>query len=439
MNSPAFFVFSAAFSRRLCRGFGGFDRIPGAFSGFGGGVLPLDGLLLLPAGVGIAGKLRVMVLCRFVQRTEVGAVCLGLGPVRAAVGLLLVGAVGVLGKAHGALRRLLPTPWALSTPTLSCSCSRISLWTADSAAALGASRRAWVSLEGGRFLSTSSKRKARCDRAGFRVNDALLFSLWFSWVSSPRTFPAFDRLYPLFGWPFFSSGAVRSSCVNSSRGRAFAHVTSPPFGGIRYAEKVQHLAAAQFVDTEIVLLGMCQRHALKAVRLLFQMNTEHTEHTAGALRAGGGQPAVFLHDLAVNGGIRDAGHFEICQNVLLCPEGHGLRGGVPLVIGVASDFEIDALAACALTGHGRNDLLSTGFPVISVQGPLLHDETALIGTKNGASSRIRHFMYRSLYFEGVPSRFKAVQVAERPCAAPFWHSGCAAPHPWKRRDSRIPI
>ena len=26
-----------------------FDRIPSAFSGFGGGVLPLDGLLLLPA------------------------------------------------------------------------------------------------------------------------------------------------------------------------------------------------------------------------------------------------------------------------------------------------------------------------------------------------------------------------------------------------------
>ena len=54
------------------------------------------------------------------------------------------------------------------------------------------------------------------------------------------------------------------------------------------------------MDTEIVLLGMCQSHALKAVRLLFQMNAEHTEHTAGALRAGGGQPAVFLHDLAVD-------------------------------------------------------------------------------------------------------------------------------------------
>ena len=103
------------FPCRLCRGFGGFDRIPGAFSGFGGGVLPLDGLLLLPAGVGIAGKLRVMVLCRFVQRTEVGAVCLGLGAVRAAVGLLLVGAVGVLCKAHGALRRLLHAVGALHT------------------------------------------------------------------------------------------------------------------------------------------------------------------------------------------------------------------------------------------------------------------------------------------------------------------------------------
>lgn len=146
-------------------------------------------------------------------------------------------------------------------------------------------------------------------------------------------------------------------------------------------KEIQHAAAAQFMYTEIVLLGMCQRHALKAVRLLFQMNAEHTKHTAGALHAGGGQPAVFFHDLAVDGRIRNTGHSEIFQNVLLGPEGHGLRGGVPLMIGVASDFEIDALAACALTGHGRNDLLSTGFPVISVQGPLLHDETALIGNE----------------------------------------------------------
>lgn len=111
------------------------------------------------------------------------------------------------------------------------------------------------------------------------------------------------------------------------------------------------------------------------------MDAEHTEHTAGTLRSGGGQPAVFLHDLAVDGRIRDTGHSEIFQNVLLGPEGHGLRGGVPLVIGVAADFEIDALAACALTGHGRNELLSTGFPAISAQGTLLHDGTALIGNE----------------------------------------------------------
>ena len=56
-----------------------------------------------------------MVLRRFVQRTEVGAVCLDLGAVCAAVGLLLVGAVGVLGKSHGALRRLLHAVGALHT------------------------------------------------------------------------------------------------------------------------------------------------------------------------------------------------------------------------------------------------------------------------------------------------------------------------------------
>ena len=62
------------FPRRLCRGFGGFDRIPGAFSGFGGGVLPLDGLLLLPAGVGIAGKLRILLLSILFQRVQIGAI-----------------------------------------------------------------------------------------------------------------------------------------------------------------------------------------------------------------------------------------------------------------------------------------------------------------------------------------------------------------------------
>ena len=56
-----------------------------------------------------------MVLRCFVQRPEVGAVCLGLGAVCAAVGLLLVRAVGVLGKAHGALRRLLHAVGALHT------------------------------------------------------------------------------------------------------------------------------------------------------------------------------------------------------------------------------------------------------------------------------------------------------------------------------------
>ena len=110
---PGFLCVLCGFPRRLCRGFGGFDRIPGAFSGFGGGVLPLDGPPLLPAGIGVGGQLRVVVLRRLIQRTEVGAVCLDLGPVRVAVWLLLMGAVGVLCKAHGALRRLLDAVGAL--------------------------------------------------------------------------------------------------------------------------------------------------------------------------------------------------------------------------------------------------------------------------------------------------------------------------------------
>ena len=223
------------FPRRLCRGFGGFDRIPGAFSGFGGGVLPLDSLLLLPAGVGIAGKLRVMVLCRFVQRTEVGAVCLGLGAVCAAVGLLLVGAVGVLGKAHGALRRLLHAVGALHT--------HIILLMLPNLPVDGGQRRRTgrvpqsVGELGGRSLLIHLlKGKSRCDPAGLRVYRVLLPLYGFLGYLRLGLFQL------LIGFIRFFDGLFQfRRCPLLLReqqpGRAFAHVTSPP---IRFCASVQY-------------------------------------------------------------------------------------------------------------------------------------------------------------------------------------------------------
>ena len=61
-------------------------------------------------------------------------------------------------------------------------------------------------------------------------------------------------------------------------------------------------------------------HALKPVRFDFQLDTKHTEHTTAAFYAGRCQLAVFLDDLTIDGRIWDICHFEISEDVLLCPE-----------------------------------------------------------------------------------------------------------------------
>ena len=222
------------FPRRLCRGFGGFDRIPGAFSGFGGGVLPLDGLLLLPAGVGIAGKLRVIVLCRFVQRTEVGALCLGLGAVCAAVGLLLVGAVGVLGKSHGALRRLLHAVGALHAHIVLLMLPNLPV-DGGQGRRTGRVTQGVGELGGRSFLVYLIKGKACCDRAGFRVNDALLFLYGFLGYLRLGIFQLLHA--PVrFSDGLFQFRRCHLLVGKQQPGRAFAHGVSPP---IRFSASLQ--------------------------------------------------------------------------------------------------------------------------------------------------------------------------------------------------------
>ena len=110
--------------------------------------------------------------------------------------------------------------------------------------------------------------------------------------------------------------------------------------GIWDIQIIQHLAAAELLDAKIILLWMCDLHALKAVGLTFQLDTKHTEHTAAAFYTGRCQFAVFLNDFTIDRRIRDARHFEVGQNILLCPERHRLRSGVTLVIRIAAGFEI---------------------------------------------------------------------------------------------------
>ena len=92
----------------LCRlrgGLGRFDGIPRAVPRFCGGVFLFNGLLLLPAGIGV-GSPAVFLLVLFVQRLEIGFVCGGFRLVRFAVGLFRMGAVRRFRNAPGALRRL---------------------------------------------------------------------------------------------------------------------------------------------------------------------------------------------------------------------------------------------------------------------------------------------------------------------------------------------
>ena len=215
------------FPRRLCRSFGGFDRIPGAFSGFGGGVLPLDGLLLLPAGVGIAGKLRVVVLRCFVQRPEIGAVRLGLGAVCAAVGLLLVGAVGVLGKSHGAFRRLLHAVGALHTHIVLLMLPNLTVDSRQHRRA-GCVPHGVGKLGGRSLLVHLLKGKARRYPAGFRVNDALLFLHGFLGYLRLGLFQLLHALVR-FSDGLFQFRHCQLLVGKQQPGRALAHGNSPPF------------------------------------------------------------------------------------------------------------------------------------------------------------------------------------------------------------------
>ena len=109
-DQKAFLVFRdplRSFFRVLCGTLGGFGsdfgRTHRAAACLCSGIFLFDGALLLPAGIRIALKLRILLLRLLLQRVKVGAVGASFCAVGAAVRLELVGAVRSFHRADGLL------------------------------------------------------------------------------------------------------------------------------------------------------------------------------------------------------------------------------------------------------------------------------------------------------------------------------------------------
>ena len=126
---------------------------------------------------------------------------------------------------------------------------------------------------------------------------------------------------------------------------------------------------------------------------MLQMNAVHTIHTPRSGNAGGfqSQGAVPLFDLPyipIDGGIGDAGHSQVAQNIFLPPEGKGLAEGAPAFIAVAAKFKVRLLPQLALTGqHSRNGM-PPGLPLKLVQRGLFHVVTAPGRDRKGGVQKI---------------------------------------------------
>ena len=136
--------------------------------------------------------------------------------------------MGVLCKAYGALRRLLDAVGALH--------AHIVLLMLPNLPVDGGQRRRTGRVThrmgqlGGRSLLVHLlKGKARCDRAGFRVNDALLFLHGFLGYLRLGLFQLLHALVR-FSDGLFQFRHCQLLVGKQQPGRAFAHGVSPPFG-----------------------------------------------------------------------------------------------------------------------------------------------------------------------------------------------------------------
>mgnify|MGYP006987334733 CR=1 FL=1 len=193
--------------------FCGAGGIPGSLTGaLGSGIFLFNGLFLLPAGDGIAGELGI-----FSQRFLVhGRLHLAFSSFCSACAALRYGSSCGCGsfpdQPRTGFNSFLGLVGALHA-TLSCSVSRISLWSFPSAASPGASRTAWDSLEGGFFLSSSTSLVVTLPVLGSTVFCRTCFLGIFACALSALTAA---RSALRIG--FSSAGSARSSSVKCRRG-----------------------------------------------------------------------------------------------------------------------------------------------------------------------------------------------------------------------------
>lgn len=162
---------------------------------------------------------------------------------------------------------------------------------------------------------------------------------------------------------------------------------------VRHPNVVQHSAAPQFIDAVIILLGMRHLHKLKSVRLMLQMNAVHTIHTPRSGNTGGFQNrgAVLLaafNNVPIDGGIGNAGHFQIPQNIFFQPERKGLAERPLALEAVAAKLDPGLLPQLAFAGQDTRNRVPPGLPFKFVQRRFFHVVTTPCRNLEGSVQKV---------------------------------------------------
>ena len=200
-NAPACCAFSFTVLAALPVFFAVLAVISGSLTGaLGGGIFLFNGLLLLPAGDRIAGKLGILPQGLLIQGVHVGLFQLLLGLGCLSVGLQLWPAITLPNQP--VCRSLRPLRTCGRFPRPHCPVrSPDFLVDFPHCSMAGVSRTAWDSLEGGFFLSSSTSLVVTLRSPGPPSFAEPAFSgFW------PAPYPLWRRPCPPYGWAFPAPG-----------------------------------------------------------------------------------------------------------------------------------------------------------------------------------------------------------------------------------------